>query len=267
MQERRSPRGFTLIELLVVIAIIAILAAMLFPALQRARESAQDITCINNQKQIGIAFGLYTSQYDGFYPPYSQQRIGYKTGQYQWNWAWELKRSELLTPEIYQCPHASKYINESTKPNQAKYVTGNQNCASPGYRDLASRYWYLAYGYNIWYIGGSYKHKPGQWDSKDERIQNMERPARESQIANDSRTILLADAWNNPIILKRPPSGAAGSGIKPSDNTSSAIHDRHHGESGANILWVDKHVEFADNAFETYHTPRGVPAHEAFERN
>ena len=73
VSSRPAHNGFTLIELLVVIAIIAILAAILFPVFAKAREKARQISCVSNEKQIGLGFMQYVQDNDGNYPSITSQ--------------------------------------------------------------------------------------------------------------------------------------------------------------------------------------------------
>lgn len=70
-----SWRGFTLIELLVVIAIIAILAALILPALARAKSQSLRVSCLNNLRQIDVLFQLYTDDQSDLFPPHRNSTL------------------------------------------------------------------------------------------------------------------------------------------------------------------------------------------------
>jgi prepilin-type N-terminal cleavage/methylation domain-containing protein/prepilin-type processing-associated H-X9-DG protein len=209
---RRTCAGFTLIELLVVIAIIAILAAMLLPALSKAREKARQINCVSNLKQVNLAMQMYPQDYNDFVPV--AYYIG-ASGEIGWDFAtsdwWATHRLGIigtyLDDKVFECPS----------------LQGLKSYDRP----------FSGYAYNASYLGGGYS----VWDGQ------AQPPAKLGRIQNPSRTVVLADSavWSsfsselicNSYLRSRGDPSYAWSGA----NT----HFRHN--NMANMAMGDGHVE------------------------
>jgi len=100
----RRPRGFTLIELLVVVAIIAILAALLLPALSGAKKKGTGAECINNLKQVGIGMRLWANDNEEKFPWQLDVTKGGSLNSGDWTDHFRIASNELSTPKILLCP-------------------------------------------------------------------------------------------------------------------------------------------------------------------
>ena len=213
-------RAFTLIELLVVIAIIAILAAMLLPALAKAKEKAKVIKCVSNQKQIALGYLLYMDDNQGWIP-LSTSDLGDNA-----NWYLE------ISPYLYK-----QEKNADTVVAKDKVIA----CPSAKIDEVVRNGWvgkfYGGYGQNYYYLGFA-----EQWVSSfyfRKKVTPCDKPT-ETCMNGDGLdpvggSLGKVQPWNIGYLYPPPhiPDGSSG-GVQPFIR---------HGKGG-NYCWVDGHASF-----------------------
>lgn len=237
--------GFTLIELLVVVAIIAVLVAMLLPALTNAREAAKKIACVSNLRQLYVAAINYASDYEGAlpvhinggglpmpwerWPPYLLSYLGYggpplinltnptSLGSFEFRSTKTYKTStdtRTRGPNPYFCPSAAGPVTDQTDVTAVHSVINRGNVVDYGINDRIAAVWNnnANGGLGGWDPGGA---GPG---SSNIRLGNL-RPS--------DRIILFADS--SALIASK------------TENTGQNDCPRHMGQK--NIVLLDGHVE------------------------
>jgi len=247
-------KGFTLIELLVVIAIIAILAAMLLPALSKAKEKAHRIQCVSNLRQWGLCIALYGGDNDDSMTPGWSQVVNSESGQ----WMNQL-RKYYANPDIRLCAAAKKFRSELPT---AQWWVNQQDNSKISWGVLGNNgypvvYWGTSgdsgsYGMNAWFmnppaasLGVSMPNEPSEYWRKTSQLRGDV-----TQIPTFADSVWDGAAPHGNDLPPTQPGWTVGAGTPGSTgNNNGGMSNfsipRHSGRKPVNICFADGSVRNA----------------------
>ena len=239
--------GFTLIELLVVISIITILIALLLPALRKAKDNTNTISCMSNQRQIGLAINVFANDHKGYAPGaarYSRNGVN-QCVPFDPSWESAVSTCSLIALNYLNAPK-TLYHCPTTMQRRAEYADNLQ--ASFGWRMG------FAYRFNGSVFGN--KRLPNYlgtyWRDttlKTRRLFSLESP---EKLAAFTDAISFADY------------AGTGSQIDTNYQASMSATPTHHNRTTSNVYWADGHVSVVNSINKkiptNYEWEVGLPA-------
>jgi prepilin-type N-terminal cleavage/methylation domain-containing protein/prepilin-type processing-associated H-X9-DG protein len=229
--------AFTLIELLVVIAIIAILAALLLPALTKAKAKAQTINCASNMKNWGLALVMYMHENNDAVPPLAPAYNTMTTSDYCF---------DSLAPYLTIANSAGGYTLGTAFTNRVRQCPGGSWGVPPGgYTSSGIDLGNPNGGWNCW-IGANITTIPRSPENAPFYYVSLGAPFEGGQVRNPSGALMFMDTaayWvytpvDWPFTWPAGGGGIPNSGPYPFNNARPKVHN-----NGANVTLLDGHVE------------------------